>query len=131
MIVQRKTNDYLPVFTLVLCFEQQKVSDCTRKTNDYLPVFTLVLCFQQQKVSDCTRKTNDYLPVFTLVLCFKSSQQKLFEPIDRSLVLVRSPYEAILSNFNRLGDVAGGYYLKSFSSKKRFEESESVFLRKA
>ena len=60
---------------------------------------------------------------------FQTAQRMLPLPFVRALVLIRSPYEAILANFNRLGDSYRGPTLQEFSSEKRFRESESVCIR--
>ena len=53
--------------------------------------------------------------------------EKKAVPVDRGLVLIRSPYEAILANFNREGDIRGNATLKyEYSSRKRFEKGESL-----
>ena len=49
---------------------------------------------------------------------------KLPVPVDRSLLLIRSPYDCILSNFNRKGDIPGNDTQKTYSSRERFEKSQ-------
>ena len=63
--------------------------------------------------------------------CFVSQNMTTRIPVDRSILLIRNPYEAILAEFNRRSSKEEVLRNTAISPERRFKDGESVCLHTA